>query len=128
WRYKHPEREFPFYSSPAVTSEVVVVGGRDKMIHALDVKTGKVQWTHTMRTRIDASPVIIGDRVIVADQSGILRILDLEDGGVSWEFTADDAFLGSPAVTDGIMVIAAGDGAVYAFTGAPARKAPAPAP
>ena len=41
WSYKHPERSFPFYSSPAVLGDRVVVGGRDKMVHALDRKTGK---------------------------------------------------------------------------------------
>src|ERR1044071_8246887 len=35
WRYEHPERKFPFYSSAAVTSTRVVVGGRDKMVHGL---------------------------------------------------------------------------------------------
>ncbi len=41
WRYKHPEREFPFYSSAAVASGKVIVGGRDKMIHAIDATSGK---------------------------------------------------------------------------------------
>src|SRR5215211_7147192 len=29
WRYQHPQRKFPFYSSAAVSSTRVVVGGRD---------------------------------------------------------------------------------------------------
>ena len=29
WRYQHPQRRFPFYSSVAVTANRVVVGGRD---------------------------------------------------------------------------------------------------
>ena len=127
WRYKHPEREFPFYSSPAVTSDIVVLGGRDKMIHAIDVKTGEPRWIHTMRTRIDASPVIVGDRVIVADQRGKLEILNLADGKPLWEFTADDAFIGSPAISGGKLVIAAGDGAVYAFGEKKPKKAGGPA-
>ena len=31
WRYKHPERNFPFYSSAAIAGGRVFVGGRDKM-------------------------------------------------------------------------------------------------
>ena len=38
WSYKHPERSFPFYSSPAVLGDRVIVGGRDKMVHALDAQ------------------------------------------------------------------------------------------
>jgi outer membrane protein assembly factor BamB len=40
WRYTHPARQFPYYSSPAVTDRLVLVGGRDKMMHALDRQRG----------------------------------------------------------------------------------------
>ena len=46
WRYEHPEsRKFPYYSSAAVGAKVVVVGGRDKLVHALDPATGKELWS-----------------------------------------------------------------------------------
>lgn len=115
WRYSHPERAFPFYSSPAIHDGLVVIGGRDKMIHALDAATGEAKWTHRLRARVEASPVVVGDRVVVADTSGLLQILSLADGSVSWEFEAGDGFGGSPAVTDGYLVIASYDGTVYAF-------------
>src|SRR6185312_16724746 len=35
WRYQHPERHFPFYSSAAVTGNRIVIGGRDKLVHGL---------------------------------------------------------------------------------------------
>src|SRR5687767_2234742 len=34
WQYEHPERKFPFYSSAAVADGAVVLGGRDRMVHA----------------------------------------------------------------------------------------------
>ena len=40
WTYKHPERNFPFYSSAALAGDRLIVGGRDKMVHAIDRKTG----------------------------------------------------------------------------------------
>ena len=116
WRYKHPKREFPYYSSPAVTASSVILGGRDKMVHSLDRKTGQARWTHAMGARVDASPVIVGDRVFVADLAGLLKALSVDDGSVVWEFEGSDAFVGSPAVADGFLVIAAGDGTVYGFT------------
>ena len=121
WRYKHPKREFPFYSSPAVTDKLVILGGRDKMIHALDRNTGKSHWIHSRRARIDASPVVVSDRVYIADQAGVLLALSLADGKVVWEFQASEAFIGSPAVADGYLVIAAADGTVYAFSGVKTR-------
>ena len=38
WRYEHPDRKFPFYSSAAVVDGLVVLGGRDRMVHALDAR------------------------------------------------------------------------------------------
>ena len=39
WRYS-TDRSFPFYSSAAVADGRVFVGGRDKLVHALDAATG----------------------------------------------------------------------------------------
>src|SRR5947209_8139991 len=41
WSFRDPEREFPYYSSPAIAGNRVIVGGRDKVIHAIDAATGK---------------------------------------------------------------------------------------
>ena len=45
WRYENTERLFPFYGSPAVTPEGIYIGGRDKLVHALDPASGKELWT-----------------------------------------------------------------------------------
>jgi len=70
WRYEHPQRHFPFYSSAAVVEGKVVLGGRDKFIHCLNPKTGKALWTFTTRARVDSSPAIAGDRVYVGSNDG----------------------------------------------------------
>src|SRR6476660_6732141 len=57
WRYEHPDRKFPFYSSAAVTSTRVVVGGRDKLVHGL-TPAGKPAWTFATRARVESSPAI----------------------------------------------------------------------
>src|SRR3954451_18988437 len=64
WRYEHPQRKFPFYSSAAVTNERVVIGGRDKMVHGITMQ-GKVAWTFATRARVESSPAIAGGRVFV---------------------------------------------------------------
>ena len=64
WRYEHPQRKLPYFASPSVTPERVIVAGRDKMVHALDPDTGDVLWTYTSRSRFEASPVVVGDRVL----------------------------------------------------------------
>lgn len=117
WDYDPPDQDFPFYSSAAVTGDLVVIGGRDKRVHALDRATGKARWTHALRGRVDASPVVAGDRVYVADTAGILAALDLKDGSVAWQYETGSGFTASPAIADGRLVIGTEDGVVYAFAG-----------
>jgi glucose dehydrogenase len=42
WKYR--ERNFPYFSSAAVTAQHVIIGGRDKRLHAIDRATGKALW------------------------------------------------------------------------------------
>ena len=117
WRYRNAEREFPYYSSAAVTDELAILGGRDKSVHAIDLKTGEARWTKSFRGRIDASPIVVGDRVYVADKAGKLLALALADGKTVWEFDTGDAFAASPAIGGGHLVIGTEGGVIYAFTG-----------
>ena len=113
WRSPHPERKFPFYASPAVGANVVVIGGRDKMVHALDTDTGRALWTFKTRTRVDASPVVVGGRVFIGAEA--LIALDLATGAEVWRFETGADIAASPAVAQGRLVIGATDGAIYCF-------------
>ena len=115
WRYQHPKRHFPFFSSAAVTEDVVVVGGRDKMVHALEAETGRQRWVHVTRSRVDSSPVILGERVFVADESGVLLALDLASGKVLWEYETGSPLEASPSVGKGRLVIGTVDGTLFCF-------------
>ena len=35
------KRQFPFFASAAITENSVIIGGRDKMVHALSLDTGE---------------------------------------------------------------------------------------
>ena len=115
WRYKPSERKFPFYSSAAVTADTVVLGGRDKLVHALSAKDGTRRWTFATRARVDSSPAIAGTRVYVGSNDGRLYALELADGKKVWEFEAGAPISSSPAIAGGRLVIAAQDGRVMAF-------------
>lgn len=114
WRYQHPQRKFPFYSSAAVTADRVVVGGRDKMIHGLD-ETGKAAWTFATRARVESSPAIASGRVFVGSNDGRFYVLNLSTGAMLWEFNAGAPLSASPAIGRGRVVIGAQDGKLYCF-------------
>ena len=115
WRYEHEKYQFPFYSSAAVDGNVVVVGGRDKMVHALDPETGEALWTFAAGARVDSSPVLVGDRVFFGSERGIVHALDVATGEETWRFETGSAVVASPAVADGKLVIGADNGVLYCF-------------
>lgn len=114
WRYEHPQRKFPFYSSAAVTSDRVVIGGRDKMVHGLTLQ-GKAVWTFATRARVESSPAIAGGRVYVGSNDGRFYVLGLNDGTKLWEFDAGAPLSASPAIANGRIVIGSQDGRLYCF-------------
>jgi outer membrane protein assembly factor BamB len=115
WRYSHPTRQFPFYSSPAYADGKVVLGGRDKLVHCLNATTGKAVWTFATRARVESSPAISGGRVFVGSNDGRFYVLDLAKGTKLWEFTAGGAVSASPAIASGRVVIGDQNGKLYCF-------------
>lgn len=120
WRFK--QRPFPFFASPAVGDDDVVFGGRDKLVHCVDRKTGKERWSFRAQGRVDSSPVICGGRVIAAADGGRLYILNLNDGTEVWGYDIGQPIQSSPAIVDGQIIIGADDGALYAFRPATEEK------
>ena len=117
WRFEDSERSFPYLSSAAVTENLVIVGGRDKRLHALDQQTGQQRWQFVTKGRVDSSPVVVGERVFVGSADGNLYAVKLADGKALWRFEAGGGIYASPAVADGCLVIGTEDGVIYCFGG-----------
>jgi outer membrane protein assembly factor BamB len=121
WRYR--DRHFPYFSSPAVTADRVVVGGRDKRVHCLNRANGKALWEFRTRGKVDSSPVICDNKVVVGSEDGRLYLLGLADGRELWSYIIGGPVISSPAVVqapgraDGMVLVGADDGYVYAFGG-----------
>lgn len=113
WRYQIDGE--PFVSSPAVTDEVVVIGGGDMNVHCIDNKTGKPRWTYKTLDAVDSSPVIVGQKVLAGSDDGRLYLLNLADGKLLWSFETGRSITSSPAVADGVVVVGCDDGMVYCF-------------
>lgn len=115
WTYENPDRSFPFQSSAAVADGLVIIGGRDRALHALDAKTGKQRWSFRAKSRIDSSAVVVGRRVFVGSSDGNLYEVDLAGGRERWRFEAGAPISASPAVGSGCLVVGTEDGLIYCF-------------
>ena len=115
WRYRHPKRQFPFFASAALTKDSVIIGGRDKMVHALSQETGEPIWTYTAKASIESSAVVVGTRVFLGTTRGVFIALDITNGESVWEFATGSSIVASPSVSDGKIYIGTEDGILYCF-------------
>ncbi|HAB18576.1 MAG TPA: Pyrrolo-quinoline quinone [Verrucomicrobiales bacterium] len=113
WTYK--DRGFPYFSSPAVTSDRIIVGGRDRRLHCLKRDTGEVVWVFATRGKVDSSPVVVGDKVAVGSDDGRLYMVSLATGNELWNYEIGQPVQSSPAVSAGHLIVGADDGVVYCF-------------
>ena len=106
---------FRFLPQPAVTADLVIIGGRDKMVHALSPEKGEPKWTYTTKSRIESSPVVVGKRVFFGTIRGLFIALDITNGKKVWEFAIGSPIVASPSVADGKIYIGTEDGVLYCF-------------
>ncbi|VTS06697.1 outer membrane protein assembly factor BamB family protein [Tuwongella immobilis] len=117
WRFESERRKLPFYSSAAVTDKLVILGGRDKTLYALDRNKGTIAWSFLTDDRIDASPVVVGSKVYFGNLSddGLFYVLDLATGRELQRLELDGPVLGSPAVGPDCLIVGTESGVVYSL-------------
>jgi eukaryotic-like serine/threonine-protein kinase len=123
----HESGDF-YRSSACVVGGVVIFGGTDGFVYALDAGSGGVRWRTDLGARIPGSPAVADSLVLVGDASGILHALDLATGTPRWSFRTAGADLvsarfgfdrrtiqSSPAVAESRVFFGARDGFLYAL-------------
>jgi len=113
--WSFPDAKQAFFSSPSLTGERVVFGGRNKQLHCVDARTGELVWKYATRRKLDNSPVVVGDSVVIGTADGKLAVLGLADGGERWTADLGAELAGSVAVAGGWIYAADLDGRVRAF-------------
>lgn len=113
WSFVSEQGQASVRGSAAVTSKYVVFGARNRAVYSLNRKTGKRNWSVTLKAKVESSPVIVGSRVFVGSTDGRFYEIELEKGKVTWEKQFNGGFLSSPAAAFGKLVIATDRGVVY---------------
>jgi eukaryotic-like serine/threonine-protein kinase len=113
WKFK--DKNFPYFSSPALTAERVIFGGRDKKLHCLNRSNGEELWNFSARGKVDSSPVVVDGKVVVGSDDGRLYVVKLADGSELWSYEIGQPVISSPAIASGRVVIGGEDGNVYCF-------------
>jgi outer membrane protein assembly factor BamB len=123
-------------SSPLVVGELVIAGGSDGFVYALDARSGKERWKADIVTGAPADPAGFdgakarigndaarpgtaasdGTSVFLSifDQSRVVA-LDLKTGEARWSFQANGWISGAPTVGEGKVFVGSQDHKVYAL-------------
>jgi outer membrane protein assembly factor BamB len=115
WTYQ--DRALPFFSSPAVNEKLVLIGSRDKHLHAIDRKAGTVVWKFPTGGRVEGSPIVFSDGVVFGSSDGRLYAANLEAGTELWRLDLGEALVASPAFGGQQIVVSGEKGTVFAIRG-----------
>jgi outer membrane protein assembly factor BamB len=132
----------PVVSSPTVIDGVAYVGSDDKLLHAVDVATGKEKWKFATEGIVRSTPAVATGVVYFGSYDGVFYAVDAASGQLKWKFAMPgerkfearglhgytprmqtipdfwDLYLSSPAVADGMVYFGSGDGNCYALDAA----------
>ncbi|MDB5070549.1 MAG: Pyrrolo-quinoline quinone [Candidatus Eremiobacteraeota bacterium] len=115
-----------YASSPTLAAGMLLIGGGDGALYALDAKSGRERWHLTTRGRVRSSPAVHAGRVFVGSFDGDVYAADLASGKLVWRFETEGHSLdsgkfgydrrsvqSSPAVANGIVAFGSRDGHFY---------------
>jgi len=103
-------------SSPAVSSDLIVFGGRDGFLYAVDRQTGKQKWRFDHEISwVISSPAIFNGTVFTGTSDGrFVQAVDLNTGVEKWRFKATETVWSSPTICDSLVYFGDGGGNVFA--------------
>jgi outer membrane protein assembly factor BamB len=113
WTYS--DRQFPFFSSPAVNETHVFIGSRDKRLHAIDREMGVAAWTYQTSGRVDSSPLAFSDAVVVGSTDGWLYAVSQIDGTELWKIELGASLIASPVFANGKLIIGSQGGTLFSL-------------
>ncbi|HEV3145711.1 MAG TPA: PQQ-binding-like beta-propeller repeat protein [Gemmataceae bacterium] len=133
-----------YYSTPVVTTiggqRLLITGGADGAVHALQVRTGKLVWSYKFANGVvNSSPVTDGKYVYISNgeenddpalQGGLICVdaEEVKDGQpkLVWEVNGIKFGYSSPVLADGKIYIASDSARMYCYdakTGKPVGRA-----
>ncbi len=125
WGHESGDRYTP---SPTVSGNLVVWGAADGVLRVNDRHSGTERWHARTGGPIWDSPAIADGVAYVGSADGLLYAFDLDTGERHWAFRTEGAGLvsakygfdrrtlqSSPAVADGLVLVGARDGFLYAI-------------
>lgn len=113
------------YGTPAVSGELVYIGGYNGKIYAYVYNTLSVRWVYPREGNLE--PIVGGllvdkGKVYFGCSDGKVYTLDAATGDKLWEFSTGDKIWATPAISDDTLFIGSFDNKLYALNAADGSK------
>ncbi|MBL9162569.1 MAG: PQQ-binding-like beta-propeller repeat protein [Planctomycetaceae bacterium] len=121
WTYEAAESGFE--ATASIVEGVVYVGDVDGTFHAVKLADGSPLWTRKFEeTGFVAGSAVVEGRIYCVDYNGVVRCLKIENGETIWEFNTDTSLYAAPNVYEGVVLLAADSGQLFALDAATGKK------
>ncbi len=115
------------YGNPAISGELVYIGGYNGKIYAVNADSGAIKWQYPPEAEDYLKPIVGGavvalDKVYFGGSDGKVYALDAATGGKKWEFEGEDTIWSTPAIVDDTLFIGSFDKKLYALNAADGSK------
>jgi len=101
-----------------IKRDLVIVGGLDGILRALDAGDGRIIWTLKTEGAIRSSPTVAYGEVYVGSEDGHVYSVAAETGMLNWRFRTEGKVWSSAAVSANNLFIGSGDGYLYSLEAA----------
>lgn len=102
-------------SSPTVSKSKVFVSTVAGAVLALDLNSGKKEWSWQGHGAIHATPAVKGSRLIIGSVDSSITCLSTKNGKTLWVTHTSDPVFGSPLIHGRKVFIGSGDGIMRAL-------------
>jgi len=106
------------YGTPAVSGDLVYVGGYNGKIYAFSSSSGASRWVYPREGNLQpivGGPVVAQGKVYFGCSDGKVYALDANTGDKQWEFETGDKIWATPAIHDDMLYIGSFDKKLYAL-------------
>ncbi len=106
------------YGTPAVSGDLVYVGGYNGKMYAFNSVSLAVRWVYPRESYLKpiiGGPVVVSDSVYFSTSDGVVYALDAVTGDKQWEFQGEDKIWSTPASDGTTVYISSFDDKLYAL-------------
>jgi eukaryotic-like serine/threonine-protein kinase len=114
-RWQYPIAR-PVRMTAAVAQGLVLIGGEDGMLRALEADTGEALWEFASDAPFVSTPAITDNGTLyVGGLDNNVYAFDVATGAERWRYTTGGQIYASPALVDDTLYIGSRDGGLYAL-------------